>query len=362
MKRNPTKCEKWRVKRQKTGVFAAGSDEMRVRMVEFAGDFLPVTGLSVMKVIQQLAELPAAHEQAVIINCGTKWVSTLALLSCRRHAAMPVLIIDCESADGSREHFETLARERGVDFHWLSWPLRPHGDTLDRLLREIRSEMVLLVDSDVEIREARVVAEMQQQLVANKQAYGAGFLQPAGWLGPPHHLLPPQTGYYAERMWIPLVLLRVECVRAALTAGASFIARRPFQEISGHPRLSRLLGYRFRIPLLRSLRLPQWLCKARPGDFVIDGVKPAFVDHDTGAELHLRLTLGGHPFVKLDEALWGQVHHYHGVTRARIGGWFRALAAKTGMVSKETQAAPLSAEEDARNRLREQYGFEQNKK
>lgn len=308
--------------------------------------------------IDDLRQLPPAREQAVIINCGTKWVSTLALLSCLRHAGIPVLIIDCESADGSRGHFETLARERGIDFHWLAWPLRPHGVTLDRLFREIPAETVLLVDSDVEIREANVIATLRKGLAANKHAYGAGFLQPAGWLGPPLHLLPPQTGYYSERMWIPLVLLRAECVRAALTAGASFIARRPFLEIRGHPRISRLLGYRFRIPLLRGLRLPQWLRAAGTAEFVVDGVKPAFVDHDTGAELHLRLILGGHPFVKVDDALWGQVHHYHGVTRARIGGRFRAWAGKIGMVSKDTQAAPLTAGEDARDRLRRQYGFD----
>ncbi len=311
-----------------------------------------------IQVIDDLRQLPPAREQAVIINCGTKWVSTLALLSCLRHADMPVLIIDCESADGSREHFDALARERGINFHWLPWPLRPHGLALDRLFREIPVETVLLVDSDVEIREAVVVAAMRERMASSKHAYGAGFVQPASWLGPPLHLLPPHTGYYAERMWIPLVLLRTDCVRAGLTAGASFMARRPFQEIGGHPRISRLLGYRFRIPLLRNLRLPQWLHASDTGAFIVDGIKPAFVDHDTGAELHLRLILDGHPFVKLDDSLWGQVHHYHGVTRARIGGWFRALATKVGMVSRDTQAAPVTAEEDARDRLRRHYVFD----
>lgn len=324
-------------------------------------------------VIDDLRQLPPARELAVIINCGTKWVTTLALASTLRHAGMPVLIVDCESADGSAGHFAALAQRPGFDFNWLSWPLKPHGEALDRLFGEIPAETVLLVDSDAEIRTSTLVLEMRRQLDGHPMAYGAGFCQPSAWLGPPQHLLPPQTGYFAERMWIPLVLLRVAPVREALRSGMSFMARRPFQEIAGYPRLSRWLGYRFRVPGLRHIR---WLAgptgdrageSAREGAeestgiICIDGVRPAFIDFDTGAELHAFLTERGRPFAALPQDRWGEVHHYHGVTRARLGGALRALAARIGMVSRETQAAPHAAGDDAMLRLREQYGIDANR-
>jgi hypothetical protein len=311
-------------------------------------------------VIDDLRQLPPAREQAVIINCGTKWVSTLALASTLRHAGMPVLIIDCESADGSAGHFAALARRPGFDFHWLSWPLRPHGHALDRLFSEIPAETVLLVDSDVEIRTSPLIAEMLHQLDAQPLAYGAGFRQPSAWLGPPQHLLPPRTGYFAERMWIPLVLLRVVPVREAIAAGNSFMARRPFQEIAGYPRLSRWLGYRFRLPGLRHIRWLPGPARERTGVICIDGVRPAFIDFDTGAELHALLTARGRPFAALPQDRWGEVHHYHGVTRARLGGALRALAARIGMVSRETHVAPHAAVDDAMLRLRDQYGIDAN--
>lgn len=307
-----------------------------------------------MLVIARLHDLPPVKELAVIINCGTKWVSTLALASALRHAAMPVLMIDCESGDGSEAHFAGLARKHGFTFFWLSWPLRPHPDALDQLFAEIPAKFVLLVDSDVEIRTSAVIETMRAALAAHADAYGSGFLQRGEWLGPPQHLLPARTGYYAERMWIPLTLLRTSVVRDAFLAGSCFAARRPFFEIGGHPRISRLLGYRFRVPGLRYLRLPR---SANGAASAVDGVRPAFIDYDTGADLHHFLVAGGHSYCALPDTLWGDVHHYHGVTRARIGGTFRHLAGLLGLVSRQSQAAPSVAHLDAVARLREGYAI-----
>ena len=58
--------------------------------------------------INNLSDLPRSRERAVIINVGTKIVSPLALLSTLRYAGMPVLLIDCESKDGSLDHFIKL--------------------------------------------------------------------------------------------------------------------------------------------------------------------------------------------------------------------------------------------------------------
>lgn len=55
--------------------------------------------------IQSLSDLAPEPERAIIINVNTKLVTTLALLSTIRHAGMPVLLIDCESTDGSLRHF-----------------------------------------------------------------------------------------------------------------------------------------------------------------------------------------------------------------------------------------------------------------
>ena len=62
--------------------------------------------------LQNLSELSYEAELAVIINVNTKLVTTLALLSVIKYASMPVLLIDCESNDGSLEHFISLMKIR----------------------------------------------------------------------------------------------------------------------------------------------------------------------------------------------------------------------------------------------------------
>jgi len=185
-----------------------------------------------MTPIAVLADLAAVPERAVIINCGTKWVSSLALLSTLRHAACPTLVIDCDSRDGSRAHFERIARDLALRFHWLEWPLRPHPEALDVLFREAGDNRLLLVDSDLEIRTAVVIAEMRQALDDDPKAYGAGFAHGPSRMGADHGLA-PDSGYYAERMWIPCVLLRVSHIRAALARGVSFANRRVFPSVRG---------------------------------------------------------------------------------------------------------------------------------
>lgn len=302
-----------------------------------------------------MKDIPASLTQAVIINCGTKWVTTLALLSALEMAGMPVLVINCESKDGSREHFEDLSRSRKLDFHWLEWPLRPHPEALEQLFAETSAATVLLVDSDVEICSARVIGAMLEALKHDAAAYGAGFVHGPSWLEPPLHNLPKQVGYYAERMWIPLTLLRPEHVRKALRNGISFRVRRPFFEIPGAPRLSKLVGYRFRIPLLRRLKLPR-IGKVEFDSHVPEGTRPAFIEYDTGADLHSWLISQGHAYAKVSDDLWNDARHYHGVTRSKIANPLRRLAPKLGLVSKEAETIHTLAEDDARTRLRERFG------
>lgn len=305
-----------------------------------------------MIVISDLSQLPAADTCAVIINCGTKWVATFALLSATKNTNAPVLVVNCESKDGSRRHFETLSVEHKLAFHWLDWPLRPHPIALDQLFREIPASSVLLVDSDVEIRTPLLYEAMQSALAHHPDAYGAGFLHGPEWLGAEHGLR-PFAGYYAERMWIPLVMLRVAVVREALAQGASFRNRRPFFEFPAHPWLSQLVSYRYRIRGLRHLQWPTPRPSANRPAF--DGRCPAFVEYDTGADLHARLTSRGLPFRALPKELWSGVQHYHGVTRASLAGPFRRFAKTLHLASRDSETDQANVLEKIKRQLADVY-------
>lgn len=309
-----------------------------------------------MKIVARLTDVPFTPMRAVIINCGTKWVTSLALASVLAHTDCPVLVIDCESKDGSAAHFERLARACGLDFHWLSWPLRPHPAALDALFGSVPSDFVLLVDSDVELLSRRVFAGMTSQIAADTSAYGAGFLHGPAWMGQEHGL-PAGTGYYAERMWIPLVLLRTAPIRRVLRAGCGFANRRPFLEIPGWPRLSRWIGYRYRIRGMRHLRIPGRRCRHGTQRVEIDGQFPAFIEYDTGADLHQRLQQEGYSFARLPAVLWGDVRHYHGVTRAGLTGRARRVAHSLRLASIDGGTEEASVARDIRLRLSDVYGI-----
>ena len=300
-----------------------------------------------MRILDDLSELPACRQCAVIINCGTRMTTTLALASLRAATRMPILLIDCESRDGSRAHFSRLAAQHGMDFHWLDWPLRKHGHALDALLAGIAAEEVLLVDSDVDIRSGEVIETLQSALAADAQAYAAGFRHGPEWLGAEHGL-PDGVGYYAERMWIPLVLLRVAALRPALASGASFIQRREYVEFPRHPYLSRALGLRFWLPGLRRIGP-----RGQPGNTR----SPAFIEFDTGARLHAQLVARGHRLIGLPDSLWQQVDHFHGVTRAGHRRLLRRLVQKLGLRVASNDSPELGIAAEVRRRLVEVHGL-----
>jgi hypothetical protein len=257
------------------------------------------------------APATALDAEAVIINCSTREQTTLALASVLRHAALPVAVIDCESTDGSYPFFQRL-QER-LPFRLARMPLRAHGATLDRIFRNTGREALLLVDSDAEILRDDLLPLMTAAL--GPAAYGSGFLHRGQWLGT-NHLVEGNIGYYAPRMWIPCVLLKVAPVRAALAAGASFRDRVLCNEVPQLPALSRLLYLRFRVPWLRSVALDA-LRGLRRTHF---GAQPHYVYYDTGALLHERIAGAQRlEFAALPDALWPEaVAHYHGVTRRRL--------------------------------------------
>src|SRR5262245_6349556 len=155
--------------------------------------------------------------EAIVINCSTREQTTLALVSAIRHARLPVTVVDCESTDGSYEFFGELKSR--LPFTLEAMPLSRHGDTLDRLIAGSTRDALLLLDSDAEILRDDLVPRMIAAL--DTDSYGSGFLHPGQWLGS-NHLSDRPVGYYAPRMWIPCVLVKVAPLRAALARGHSF--------------------------------------------------------------------------------------------------------------------------------------------
>ena len=256
-------------------------------------------------------------EIAVIINVGTKYVATLALLSTLRYAKIPTVLIDCESADGSLEWFRRLMDTH--DFHLMSAPLRQHGETLDRIFKEIAAERILLVDSDAEMLNDAMIVQMRAMLETMSRSYGAGYLHPAHWLECHYFSALPIAsgiGYYMERPWIPFTLLRVETVRTALAQGRSFMHRLVRNDVAQSRLLSRLLWERFRFSWFRKHRL-SWLDLTR-GEY--NGEKPSYVSYDTGADVHEYLTREmkfQFGTVNADFVPWS-VNHFSGITRAAL--------------------------------------------
>lgn len=240
----------------------------------------PSPSAAAMK-IDRLEDLPQAEETAVVINCGTLAAATLALLSALKYLGMPVVLIDCESPDGSYAHFERLLDQH--DFYLLQAPLRPHGVTLDWLFRTSRAEKVVLVDSDLEILSGEMVAFMRRY-IDEPIVFGSGFVQgPTAIDDKPGTFL--EHSVLAERPWIPFTMLRTDRVRQALEVGKSFAAKTRYGARFGQQRLLRSfidLRCRGRIPA--RIRWPKWLTELH------FAWRPEVVYYDTGGQLfhHLR--------------------------------------------------------------------------
>lgn len=317
-------------------------------------------------IVQQIAELAHVPVRAVIINCDTRWVTTLALLSALRYAHVPILLIDCESTDGSWEWFCELAAKHSFaenTVNVVKMPLRPHGKTLDRLFQEIRADKVLLVDSDLEILSPTIVADSIRAASENG-IYGAGFLHAGEWIRGGH--LPASAhGYYMERMWIPFTCLNVAPIRSALAAGNSFMHSRDYFEFPHSLLLSKALYARHRLPLLKKLEL-KFLHRFRqqpledpmpnlasdfsskvaplPSSGVV--LRPAFCEYDTGARLHayMRQTLRSE-FGDFGMGLCAaSVKHYHGITRATLSP------------GRDNATPPNSVLDEVMQRLSDEYG------
>ena len=260
---------------------------------------------------KHLRARPGVAERAIIINCSTKAVTTLALLSALKYANMPVLLIDCESTDGSVAWFESLRTTYTFDF--LQAPLRPHGETLDVIFGASNDDAILLVDSDLEILRDDIVPEMRAAL-ADQGVYGAGFLHEGASMAHRGHTR-SRPGRYMERMWIPLAFLKTAAIRRAFRAGSTFMHSRDYLEFPWSRLVSKLLYVRHRLPFVKHISL-EVLAPARER---INGEQHAFREYDTGARIHSWLTQSGARFASVGEPFLSQsLKHYHGVTRATL--------------------------------------------
>lgn len=259
-------------------------------------------------IIDSLQSLSPCHSRAIIINYNTKLVSTLAILSTLRHGGMPLVVIDCESTDGSYDHFKELSARH--DFDLFSMPLREHGKTLDLIFSSIPSDIVLAIDSDLEILEPSLI-EFFFRYIDHPTVYGCGFRNGPGYLtGDAFRGSSLEGALFDERFWMPFVMLKVAPVREALMRGVSFAARMVDNEYS----LLRIPSRLRRLSMIRRMLKsgPRWL--RHPYHTTL---RPSTVFHDTGSLMdhHLKHQQGLY-FLGLPEPVHGQhVHHYFGATR-----------------------------------------------
>lgn len=260
--------------------------------------------------IETIADLQPVAQRAIIINHNTRAVTFLALLSALRHAQVPVLLVDCASTDGSMDFF--TAKMHQYDFDLLQAPLHKHGLTLDRLFGQLNDEQVLLIDSDAEILDNNIIGFVNKH-ITDPQVFAAGFLNGPGWLtGADFAGTSYANALYAERPFMPLVLWKVQPVKAALQAGYSFADRMVNNEFAQLPPVltgicRRLYGF------LR--REPPWYFRKR---YYLS--YPRMVYFDTGAMLYHYLRYERMLFfVNLPEPCHSEyITHFWGVTRNTI--------------------------------------------
>jgi glycosyltransferase involved in cell wall biosynthesis len=288
--------------------------------------------------VNALAQIREERERAVIINCNTKLVTTLALSSAIRYADMPILLIDCESSDGSADWFAGLAAKHGFDF--VSAPLRPHGKTLDLIFTKLRDERILLIDSDLEILGESLMPALRAG-IEHEDVYGSGFLHASELMKVASHTK-VNPSRYMERMWIPLTFLKSGPVRAAIENGVTFMHSRDYLEFPWSRAFSKILYARHRIPGLDQFSINVFAssCERRFGERV------AFREYDTGARLHEALTKQGLSLFNLGEPHWSNsVRHYHGVTRATL------------KANQANATAPNIIQHEVATRLKAEYGL-----
>jgi hypothetical protein len=198
---------------------------------------------------------------------------------------------------------------------------------------------VLLVDSDVELLNSEIL-RIIRQFIDEDIVFGGGFINGPCWL------VGHEGGYYEERFWVPLVMLKSSMIRDALAAGYSFLPKTVYNDFPPSPFISRVLfDIRFRFSILRNSKI--WQC-LNPFRRSFHGNKPSWVILDTGAEIHQYLKYRkGYEFIGFPEHFHSRyVNHFQGITRYITNP------------RDPYGGTPLAqVEEIIRRRLNQEYGF-----
>ena len=291
-------------------------------------------------IYDNIKDVPYTQNKVIVINVGTRIITTLSLLAAIRNSGFRVLLIDCKYMDiDDWSYFKELNKK--YDFDLIRLPLQEHGKTLDYVFNNLCADNILLVDSDLELRNSSIVPYMSSVL-ENPLYFGCGFRH-GGWnLKGSIDYGEKCDGYYEERMWIPFLLLKVLYVREALAKGCSFRSRLYFNLFPKHQGLSRKL-----------IRATNGKCRFSCLNFLkhsFRGAKPLVVLYDTGSELYNYLRYESNLFLAGMDAETGveekYLKHYNGVTRKAI---FNDNI-KTCKISDEY--------ENIRLRLLNEYGFD----
>jgi hypothetical protein len=308
--------------------------------------------------LRSMQELAPTDVRVVVINVGTPLTAAVAVASAIEHLKVPVLVIDC---DPSERDAALLSSLMGViDFDLIRARTQLHGELLDGMFSQLACDIVVLLDSDAEIRNGQF-ARRCLTFFELPRVFGAGFVKGGPIWMKESMGATPRTGLGMEAPWTPFLALRRSHVLAALDAGATFRAHTVYNDVRFSARLSRLLATRFqnewsppsrlvgRLPLpirqrLRRTSLP----KLRWARREVYGQRPNYMHYDTAAEIfewckyqaHL-IFAGAHR-----RCHDGEIAHHGGLTR-------RALNQGT------SGAAPADElEGEARRRLRSVYGID----
>lgn len=292
-------------------------------------------------VYDKIEDIPYIKNVAIIINVNTKIASTLALLSALRYIKMPIIFIDCFYQEDNLTWFKSLQSEN--DFILASLPLRPHGHTLDHIFSKINAENVLLIDSDIEVLNSKLI-DILTEFIDKNNVYGAGFLHGPGRMT--KQQMPNGCfGLFQERMWIPFTLLKVDFIRSAIQSGKSFINEKLYNDISFSPIMSRFFYKRFNIDFFNDHDLIILNLFRRR----FHGWKPSFIINDTGANIHMFLKYEkNHMFVDIPLEFYGDyVTHFHGITRKTLD-------------KEDLNVCSFDFETIIRKRLQSEYNFNEN--
>lgn len=262
-------------------------------------------------ILDSINDLPKFQNLGIIINASTKYVTTLALLSWVKKSQIPVLVIDCDSTDGSYEHFCNLKND--YHFYLAKLPLQLHGCTLDYLFKELDAENLFLIDSDTELIDSSII-DFMLKYINKPSVFGAGFIHEGCWLTPESKIPDMDYGYYSTRMWIPFTCLKRSKVLEAFEANLSFLDTIENNDFCPSINISNWLSKRHKVPYLKGSKLSF----LNPYKKTINGQKPSYIIYDTGAKIYEFLKQQkGYDFVGTPATMADDfVLHFHGVTRA----------------------------------------------